>query len=238
MTTQEKINQLTMAALSATPPSPTLPKPATFTPAPEKLRELAVAAAIPEAPANHAPALEPAVENAPAQPVEHQSDPEFIALMDARDLRMKKKLFRQRLCLNLGIFAFLVSTGIWYSNSAKAQAEVKALIPALRQSVNDVKLLGNILGVFDKQLEKVGTHKNEITAATKSMGVDPSKVSPDEDVHMEKEMNQLTRGQGKSTAQRDKMFTDKFGIVGKLVGDKGKLGQGEPDQSKPATPGP
>lgn len=238
MTTQEKINQLTMAALSATPPSPTLPKPATFTPAPEKLREPTVAAAIPEAPAKEAPVLEPAAENAAPQPVEHQSGPEFIALMDERDLRMKKKLFRQRLCLNLGILAFLVSTGIWYSNSARAQAEVKALIPAFRQSANDVKLLGNILGVFDKQLEKVGTHKNEITDATQSMGVDSSKVSPNEDEQMEKEINEFTRGEGKSTAQRDKMFTDKFGIVSKLVGDKGKLGQGEPDQSKPAIPGP
>ena len=238
MTTQEKINQLTMAALSATPPSPSLPKPATFTPAPEKLREPTMAVVIPEAIAKQADALEPAVEDAPTQPVEHQSDPEFIALMDERDRRIKKKVFRQRLCMNLSLLAFLIGIGVWYSNSARAQAEVKALIPAFRQSVNDVKLLGNILGVFDKQLEKIGTHKDQISDATKSMGVDPSKVSPDDDEHMEKEMNQLTRGQGKSTAQRDKMFTDKFGIVGKLVGDKGKLGQGTAVQPKPATPAP
>ncbi len=238
MTTQEKINQLTMAALSATPPSPSLPQPATFTPAPEKLREPIMAAAIPEVIAKEVPLLEPAVEKAPTHAVEQQSDPEFIALMDERDLRMKKKLFRQRLLLNLSALAFLVSTGIWYSNSARAQAEVKSLIPAFRQSVNDVKLLGNILGVFDKQLEKIGTHKNEITDATQSMGVDPSKVSPDEDEHMEKEMNQLTRGEGKTTAQRDKMFTDKFGIVGKLMGNDGKLGQGKLDQPKPVTASP
>ncbi|MEO8616675.1 MAG: hypothetical protein ABI600_16140 [Luteolibacter sp.] len=236
MTTQEKINQLTMAALNAAPPSPSLPKPATFTPAPEKLKEPIEATVIPVVIAKEAPALEGADEGAPAEAVEHQSDPEFLALMEERDLRMKKKIFRQRLCMNLGILAFFVSTGIWYSNSARAQAEVRSLIPAFRQSINDVKLLGNILGVFDKHLEKIGTHKSEITDATKSMGVDPSKVSPDDDEHMEKEMNQLTRGQGKSTAQRDKMFTEKFGIVGKLMGDKGKLGQGTADQPKPAAP--
>ena len=234
MTTQEKINQLTMAALNAAPPAPSLPKPATFTPAPEKLREPTVAA-IQEVIVKESPVIEPATEAA-LEAVEHQSDPEFLALMEERDRRIKKKVFRQRLCINLSILAFFASIGVWYSNSARAQAEVKALIPAFRQSVNDVKLLGNILGVFDKQLEKIGTHQGEITEATKSMGGDPSKVSPDDDEHMEKEMNQLTRGQGKSTAQRDKMFTEKFGIVGKLMGDKGKLGQGKLEEPNPATP--
>ncbi len=234
-----------MAALSSAPPAASLPKPATFTPVLENLREPTIAVEIPAVIGTAAPVLQVApLAVAPVEPVElatgdttgqHQSDPEFNALIEERDVRMKKKLFRQRMVVNLMVLSFFAGTGTWYANSPSAQAEVKALIPAFRQSVNDVKLLGNILGVFDKQLAKIGTHKGEITDATKSMGVDPSKVSPNDDEHMEQEMNEFTRGQGKTTAQRDKMFTEKFGIVGKLMGDKGKLGQGKQDQPKLAS---
>lgn len=237
MTTQEKINQLAMAALSSAPPSASLPKPATFTPAPEKLKEPTPVVGMPEVIATEAPLLEIAPVAAPeatgeaAPALQHQSDPGFSALIDESEARMKQKLFRQRLTVNLLILGLIASTITWYSNSATAQAEVKALIPALRESVRDVKMLGNILGTFDKQLQKIGTHGTAIDEATRSMGIDPTKVAASDDVNMEQEMNEFTRGEGKTTTQRDALFKDKFGVVAKLAGDKAKLG--EPKESTP-----
>lgn len=229
MTTQEKINQLAMAALSSAPPTPSLPKPATFTPALENLREPTIAVEIPAAIATDAPVLQAApvaAEEVPAaSPLQHQSDPEFAALIDERDVRMKKKLFRQRMTVNLLVVAFFAGTGTWYANSPRAQAEVAALIPAFRQSMKDVKMLGNILGTFDKQLQKIGTHGSAIDEATRSMGIDPTKVSEKDDLHMDKEMNEFTGGEGKTTHARDQLLQGKFGFVAKLAGDKGKLGQ-------------
>jgi hypothetical protein len=232
MTTQERINQLAMAALSSAPPTPSLPKPATFTPALESLRESTIRVVIPAAIVTDAPVLQAApvvaepAEDAPVAPaLQHQSDPEFNALIEERDARMKKKLFRQRMTVNLLVLSFFAGTGTWYANSPRAQAEVASLIPALRQSVKDVKMLGNILGTFDKQLQKIGTHGTAIDEATRSMGIDPTKVSEKDDVHMDKEMNEFTRGEGKTTHQRDQMLQEKLGFVAKLAGDKGKIGQ-------------
>ncbi|MEO5716831.1 MAG: hypothetical protein ABIT37_25350 [Luteolibacter sp.] len=233
-----------MAALSSAPPSPSLPKPATFTPTIESLREPTMAVEIPVVIATSAPVPQAApvevVSDDAAAPadtaLQHQSDPEFSALLDESDLRMKKKLFRQRMTVNLLVLGFIAGTGIWYSNSAKAQAEVKALVPAFRQSVKDFKMLGNLLGTFDKQLQKIGTHGTAIDDATKSMGIDPTKVSANDDVHMDKEMNEFTRGEGKTTHQRDQLLQGKFGIVAKLAGDKGKLGQPKPGTPPPAEP--
>jgi len=237
MTTQEKINQLAMAALSSAPPSPSLPKPATFTPASEKLKEPSIAVEIPAMIANETPVLQAAsvtADEAPAAtPLQHQSDPEFNALIEEQDLKKKKQLFRQRMTVNLLVLAFFGSAGTWYANSPRAQAEVAALIPAFRQSVKDAKMLGNILGTFDKQLQKIGTHGTAIDEATRSMGIDPTKVSATDDVHMDKEMNEFTRGEGKSTTQRNAMMKDKFGFVAKMAGDKAKLGQ-----TKETTPQP
>ncbi len=229
-----------MAALSSAPPSPSLPKPATFSPAPEKLKEPTQVVEIPAVIAAEAPVFQvsPLIvtpESADdTQPLEqHQSDPEFNALIEERDARMKKKLFCQRMTVNLLIVAFFASTGTWYANSPTAQAEVKALIPAFRQSMKDVKMLGNILGTFDKQLEKIGTHGTAIDEATRSMGIDPTKVSATDDLHMDKEMNEFTGGEGKTTNQRDAMLKENFGFVAKLAGDKAKLGQSKKTVPQP-----
>ncbi len=240
MTTQEKINQLAMAALSAAPPSPSLPKPATFTPALEKLKETSIAVEIPAMIASEAPVFQAApvaAEEAPAgTPLQHQSDPEFNALIEEQDRKKKKQLFRQRMTVNLLVLAFFGSAGTWYANSPKAQAQVAALIPAFRQSVNDAKMLGNIPGTFDKQLRKIGTHGTAIDEATRSMGTDPTKVAANDDVHMDKEMNEFTRGEGKTTTQRNAMLKDKLGFVATLAGDKAKLGQPQPGTPPPAEP--
>jgi hypothetical protein len=235
MTTQEKINQLAKAALSAAPPSPSIPKPATFTPAPEKLREPTLEVRIPDAIATEAPVLPLLTGEEPAatEIVQHQSDPVLGKLLDEHEARMKKKLFRQRMCVNLLVVGFLAGTGVWYSNSARAQAEVKALVPAFRQSVKDFKMLGNLLGTFDKQLKKIGTHSTDIDEASKTMGIDPTKIAATDDIHMDKETAEFTRGEGKSTHQRDTLLQEKFGFVGKLAGDKGKLGQSKETAQQP-----
>jgi hypothetical protein len=46
-------------------------------------------------------------------------------------------------------------------------------------------------------------------------------------------MNEFTRGEGKTTNQRNAMLKEKFGFVAKLAGDNGKLGQ---SKETPPTP--
>lgn len=236
MTTQERINQLANAALHAGPPVASIPKPATFTPALEKLKETPVAVEIPNVIATQAPVLElvetPASE-ASSEISQHQTDPVLGALLEENERRMKKKLFRQKMYANLIILGLMTSTGVWYSTSPRAQAEVAALIPALRQSVKDVKNVGGILGEYDKSLKKIATHSTQIEDATRSMGIDPTSVSEKDDLNMDKEMSEFTRGEGKTTTQRNKMLQEKLGFVGRLAGDKGKLGQEKPEQQKP-----
>lgn len=229
MTTQEKINQLANAALHAAPPPTALPKPATFTPSPEKLG-IPMEVEVPKPILNEAPVLQPEVEEVteePASTFQHQTDPEFGALIEERDGRVKKKLFRQRLVANLVVLGILASAGTWYATSARAQAAVASLIPAIRQSGNDFKMLGSILGQFDKSLKKVGTRRDQIDEATRNIGVDPSAASAEADPQMEKEMNDLTGGEGGTTGGRDRALKDKFGFVAKLAGEKGKVGQGK-----------
>lgn len=235
MTTQEKINQLTKAALSVAPPSASAPRPVTFSPSIEQLRMPTHSVEIPTVVGNEMPVFQTPVtaEHDLAEVAEksveissHQTDPVLGAVLEEQGKRLKKKQIRQRIFANLTILLALAGGGIWYANSPKAQAQVKSLVPALRQSGKDVHTLTHLLGTFDKQLEKIGTHGSAVDEASRSMGVDPTKVASTEDPDMNKEMDEFTHGEGKTTSQRNQMLKSKFGFVAKLAGDNAKLGQG------------
>ncbi|MEO7098270.1 MAG: hypothetical protein ABI162_02830 [Luteolibacter sp.] len=233
MTTQEKINRLANAALHAAPPSAAFPKSAIFTPLPENLRIPTVAVEVANANVTDAPVFQAVVEAPAAKVPDHQTDPELGALIEERDARMKKKHSRQLLYANLTILGILASGGLWYACSTKAQTAVKSLIPAIRQSGNDFKMLGSILGQFDQSLQKVATRSSQIDEASRSIGADPNAAGAKDDPQMEGEMNQLTGGEGGTTAARDRALKEKFGIVTNLAGDKGKLGQEESSPPEP-----
>jgi hypothetical protein len=210
MTAQEKINQLATAALRAAPPAPVAPKPATYMAPFEKPKTVALVAA---------PELTPAPV---AAPFKDEADPELRAQIDEREVLLQKRHKRQSLAVTLGVFALLGSASFWCYQSPTARAEIGALIPALRQSVDDVKMVGSITTKYDEQLDKIAVHGEHIAAATRALGIDPASVSTEQTAKIEGEMAEMISESGPTTGERDRALKDKFGIVGKLAAPQGK----------------
>jgi hypothetical protein len=223
MTIQEKIDQLANAAIRSAPPEPSLPKPATYMAPFEKPKTVAlVAATVPVA----APEPAAAVEAPAAAPFKDVPDPELRAQIEEREIILKKRQKRKSLAVTLGALAILGSAGLWCHQSPKARAEIGALIPALRQSVDDVKMIGSITKKYDEQLEKIAVHGEHINEATRAMGIDPASVSPEGNAEIEAEMEKMMGEEGPTTAERDRALKEKFGVIGKLAGRSGKPAAG------------
>lgn len=124
--------------------------------------------------------------------------------------------------MTFGALAILGSAGFWCYQSPKARAEIGALIPALRQSVDDVKMIGSLTKKYDEQLDKVAVHGEHIDEATRAMGIDPASVSPDQNSEIDAEMAKMIGEKGPTTGERDRALKEKFGVVGKLAGRGGK----------------
>lgn len=230
MTAQERINQLANAALRAAPPTASIPKPATYMapfekpkarnlvpvakPAVEQFSEAEAKAFVPVAAA--------AVE---VQPLVHQSDPNFSAMIDDRDGKMKKKLGRQSLFVSFSVLALLVGGGVAISLSPKAKASVETLIPALKQSVGDVKMIGSMTSQYDESLEQVSAHGSRIGDASAALGIDPASVTAEEDQELQAEMANMMGDGAVTTGDRDKLLKEKYGFVGKLAGKQAAPGQ-------------
>jgi len=201
----------------------------------------ATAAAAPAAmtslPVSAAPATFVAAPAATAAPVyKDTEDPELRALLDEQEARMKGKLKRQRRTVNVLVLACLAATGVWYSKSPWAQAQVASLIPALRQTVGDAKLIAGGTKQYDKSLEKIKAHGGQIDEATRAMGVNPDAYSKDDDPDMDNEMKQFMGGEGKTTGDRNRALKGKFGMIGKLIGGKGGDASTAPKEGAPAVP--
>lgn len=224
MTTQEKINQLASAAIRSAPPAPSLPKPATYMAPFDKPKTVALVAApvsvSAAAPAPVAPAAAAASE-APAAPFKDEPDPELRAQIEEREGLLGKRNKRRSLAVTVGIFAILGSAGFWCYQSPKARAEIGALIPALRQSVDDVKMIGSITEKYDEQLDKIAVHGEHIDEATRAMGIDPVSVSPGGNADIDAEMAKMMGEEGPTTGERDRALKEKFGVIGKLAGRSG-----------------
>ena len=216
MTIQEKIDQLATAALRSAPPEPVAPKPATYMAPFDKPKTVALVAASESA--DSAPVAAPL----PAAPFKDEADPELRAQIDEREVLLKKRHQRQSLAVTFGALALLGSAGFWCYQSPKARAEIGALVPALRQSVDDVKMVGSITTKYDEQLDKIAVHGGHIDEATRAMGIDPETVSAEENALIDAEMARLMGDDGPTTGERDRALKEKFGVVGKLAGAKGK----------------
>lgn len=223
MTIQEKIDQLANAAIRSAPPAPSLPKPATYMAPFEKPKTVALVAApvSAAAPAPVAPAAAAASE-APAAPFKDEPDPELRAQIEERENLLIKRQKRKSLAVTVGIFAILGSAGFWCYQSPKARAEIGALIPALRQSVDDVKMIGSITKKYDEQLDKIAVHGEHIEEATRAMGIDPASVSPEGNAEIDAEMAKMMGEEGPTTGERDRAIKEKFGVIGKLAGRSGE----------------
>lgn len=224
MTAQEKINQLATAALRSAPPAPVAPQPATYMAPFDKPKTVAlVEAAAPTAAAAPAPAPAPV----PVATFKDEPDPELRAQIEEREVLIQKRHQRKSLAVTFGVLALFAAGGTWCYTSPKARAEISALVPALRQTVDDVKMVGSITKKYDEQLEKIAVRGDQIADATRAMGVDPDSVSPEANAELDAEMAKMMGEDGPTTGQRDKALQEKFGFVGKLVGNKAKAASPE-----------
>lgn len=214
MTAQEKINQLATAALRSAPPEPSLPKPATYMAPFEKPKTVALV----EVPVSAAPA----VAAAPVAAFKDEPDPELRAHIEEREALLRKRHQHKSIAVTFGILALFAAGGIGCYTSPKARAEIMALVPALSQSVDDVKLVGSITKKYDEQLDQIAVRGDQIADATRAMGVDTDSVSAEDNAGLDAEMARMMGEDGPTTGQRDQALQEKFGFVGKLAGEKAK----------------
>jgi hypothetical protein len=227
MTTQEKIEQLALAALRSAPPPASTPQPSTYMAPFEKPKAVGLVEVAKPA-AESAPA--PEVAEAPAKTFQHASDPELRAEIEERDARIARTRRIQSIAASVTLLGALAAGGTWFATSPSARANAAAIIPALRQSVDDVKMIGSLTEKYDEKLEKIAVRGDQIGDATRALGVDPDSLPDDVDPHMQAEMQQMMGGEGVTNVDRDQAFQQKFGIVGKLVGNR------KPEAAKSAAP--
>ena len=221
MTPQEKIQQLAQAALRSAPSPAGAPKPSTFMAAPEKLRAAIPAAAEAEAkqPVAAAPAATAAAPQAEAPAFKDEGCPELRAMIEERDATKEKARKKTSLVVTVALLALLGTAGGWFAVSPSAQAKVAKIVPLFKESMRDVKSLANTKKNFDKQLEKIAVHNDQIKDATLAMGVNPDSVPAGNGEEIDNAMKEMSGGQ-RTTTERNKDVQDKLGIVGKLLGDK------------------
>jgi hypothetical protein len=223
MTTQEKIEQLALAALRSGPPPAAAPKPSTYMAPFDRPKTVAlVEGAKTPAPVSGTEAPVLSQSEAPALSFRHESDPELRGEIDARDARIRKQQSRRSWVVTLGLVAGVAAVAGWLAVSPSARAGLSGIVPALNESVEDVKMIGSLTSRYDQQLEKIAVRGDQIGDATRSLGADPDALAEGVDPSMEAEMEQMMGGEGVTSVDRDKAFKEKFGIVGKLAGGKEK----------------
>lgn len=215
MTTQERIAQLSRAALRSAPEPTGAPKPAV--PLTSFDRQAHVAPAPQPEPV---PVAIPAPQAAPA-PFKDEPDQAFRDMLDEREAKRKRQHSIRNRVLVTGVFLALASLGAWVAVSPKAQAKLSALVHHLKQSGKDVKSLGSITGQYDEKLKKVTARSEQIDGATRAMGVDPATADPKQDPHMDAEMRKLMGDGATTTLDRNNTIQQKFGFVGKAAGRDG-----------------
>lgn len=231
MTTQDKINQLAVAALRSGPPSPTAPKPATFMPSFEKLKSAefvagtaTVAAPVAEAApvavkAAPAPAAAPAAKAIEIPEGHLESESELRSMLDARDDKKAKQHKRANIAVTTAMLLVFGTAVTWLVVSPTAHAKMNTLITAMKQSGKDIKGLATITGTYDKQLEKVAVQGARIDEATKALGIDPNGDTSAQGAAIDDATKQMSGGET-TVADRDQKLNQKFGIVAKVAGRK------------------
>lgn len=103
---------------------------------------------------------------------------------------------------------------------------------ALKMALAEIKSVGDVKGMaakYQKALDKAAVRGQQIDAAAAAMGVDPDSVDEHADSSIDKGMKEMMgEDGGKTTAERDKILSEKFKSVeeaGGLV--PGKEGEGE-----------
>lgn len=188
MATKEELNRIFENALQEEEVAVKNPAPAA---APVSAAQMPVAEAAPAAPVVAAPASA----SEPVKEVEHvsvnESDPEFGALLEEREGRLKKRSTRARWAVNLILLGIFGGTATAFTVSPTLRGKVDYLVTSLREGVDDVKMMGKGAENYDEALEEVAARGNQIDAASRALGIDPTTVDPGDDPNMLAEMNEL-----------------------------------------------
>ncbi|MGB6221606.1 hypothetical protein [Haloferula sp.] len=181
MATKEELNRIFEEALKQ-------PEAPIATAAPVKAASLAQ-------PMAEAPAAEQTAVPTEAGKIEHapvtETDPEFGALLEEREGRIKKKASRARWAVNLLLIGLFGGTATAFTVSPTLRGKVEHLTVSLKEGVEDVKMMGKGSENYDEALEEIGQRGNQIDEASRMMGVDPTTVDPGDDPNMLAEINQL-----------------------------------------------
>lgn len=188
MATKEELNRIFEEALRQ-------PEAPSHSPAPAKVTEVATAPA-PVAAAQAVPAAPADPEaKAGAEKLEHvsvnETDPEFGALLEEREGRIKKKASRARWAVNLLLIGLFGGTATAFTVSPTLRGKVEHFAVSLKEGVEDVKMMGKGSENYDEALEEIGQRGNQIDEASRMMGVDPTTVDPGDDPNMLAEINAL-----------------------------------------------
>jgi hypothetical protein len=136
-----------------------------------------------------------AVATEPVKVVAHASvnetDPEFGALLEEREGRLKKRSTRARWAVNLLLLGIFGGTATAFTVSPTLRGKVEHLVVSLKEGVDDVKMMGKGADNYDEALEEVAARGNQIDAASRALGIDPTTIDPGDDPNMLAEMNEL-----------------------------------------------
>lgn len=192
MATKEELNRLFEEALQEEEAAAKKPAPA---PTPAATVSAAMPVTEPVMQQSTAAPVAEVAASAPAKPMEHASvnetDPEFGALLEEREGRLKKRSSRARWAVNLLLLGIFGGASIAFTVSPTLQGKVDYLVTSLQEGVDDVKMMGKGTENYDEALAEVAVRGDQIDAATRMMGIDPTVVDPDEDPNMLAEMNAL-----------------------------------------------
>ncbi|MEP4076530.1 hypothetical protein [Haloferula sp.] len=192
MATKEELNRIFEDALQQEEAAIKNPAPAaspavsTSTPAPKSVSVQVAAPAI-EAESESAPATETKTEHASV----NETNPEFGALLEEREGRINKRRGHSKWAVNLLFLGLLGGTATAFAVSSELRGKAQHLVVSLKEGVDDVKMMGKGSENYDEALEEVAQRGNQIDAAARAIGVDPSTVDPGDDPNMLAEMNVL-----------------------------------------------
>lgn len=101
----------------------------------------------------------------------------------------------------------------WYFNSSENQAKVAGAWESTKTLVSETKEqtdISNIIGTYDKALDKIEVRQDETNAATSALGGDSISVTTEDDANFRK-LHQEMSGNDRTSQDRDIEMQNKFG---------------------------